>query len=446
MTTQSTTESIPNPPTKPSWLQFFVVVYPLMLFSNQLVALVQWPPSPPFSRNVTNGWRVLSAIMISGQWMLAVWQLKYLTDDSSRIMGISTLWSQALATVEKVLFASPRGPHWDYWQVVDVREPRTRPRSLVLAGPSSLSLSQRLKWALGLIFNPRGIGWNFQLKHVSAVNPSRLALIVGRTKALFWTVLLVDLSTQVTLRTSFASSHGSVGKIDSRHITLRDPNFVRGFTRTLAFGSSAYLYMSMTHLLTSIVAVGTGLSAPQALEGFTGAFTDMLGCQRGTRLAASIQLWTAFTISGFLHAVQMLALPVPPSASGLTLSDRSMGFFYFFVLQAAAITVEDVFMGLYGRYFGRGGSGGKTIGRKEKTRGSDTSTAASTNTSPSPATTASTSSPSRPWTTYLGYFWVTAWFWFSIPFAGDLLLRLRLGDKDIFPVSPAKLALDQLGL
>lgn len=95
-------------------------------------------------------------------------------------------------------------------------------------------------------------------------------------------------------------------------------------------------------------------------------------------------------ISGVMHAASMLILPSP---SNLSLGDRTLGIFYFFLWQAAAVTLEDFFQWCY---------------RGPKLGG---------------------------WASILGYAWVVGSFWFSLPLAGDTMLRLRMGEDVPLPFS-----------
>jgi len=131
----------------------------------------------------------------------------------------------------------------------------------------------------------------------------------------------------------------------------------------------------------------------QLLTSLTGAFIDALHVKRGTILSSYVQLWLAFTISGFMHAASMLMLPAPIN---ITWSERTVGMLQFFLWQAAAITFEDfVQWALRGQY--------------------------------------DQSKNSRTCRSCIGYLWVTCFMWYSLPFAGDVMLRIRLTEKSFLP-------------
>jgi hypothetical protein len=119
----------------------------------------------------------------------------------------------------------------------------------------------------------------------------------------------------------------------------------------------------------------------------------MLHIKRGTNLSSYFQLWLAFFTSGCMHAASMMMLPAPVN---ITWQERTLGMLQFFLWQAAAITFEDfVQWTLRGRW---------ETSRRWRLL--------------------------RPW---IGYVWVTCSMWYSLPFAGDVMLRIRLQEKSFLP-------------
>lgn len=96
-----------------------------------------------------------------------------------------------------------------------------------------------------------------------------------------------------------------------------------------------------------------------------------------------------------MHAQSMLLLPHPPN---LTTSERSTGVLVFFLWQAVAITAEDFAIWLW-----RQVSGGREMSPKA----------------------------SR----LIGYAWVTWSMWFSVPWAADVMMRIRITEESMLPLS-----------
>lgn len=115
---------------------------------------------------------------------------------------------------------------------------------------------------------------------------------------------------------------------------------------------------------------------------------DQLGITRGTTLASYTHIWLAFFISGFMHAQSMALLPRPANISVL---EVTAGTLYFFLWQALAITLEDFALWLW-----------KASGR---------------------------SNASACWKTGLGYLWVVLSMWISLPWAANVMMRLRLTEE-----------------
>jgi len=130
----------------------------------------------------------------------------------------------------------------------------------------------------------------------------------------------------------------------------------------------------------------------QSLTAYTSAFVNLLGIKRGTNLSSYTQLWLAFAISGAMHANSMLGLPRPLN---ITTTECTIGMLQFFLWQAFAITSEDFVMWLCRRGFG--GTGPRWM---------------------------------RAW---VGGPWVVGSFWYSMAFAGDVMLRMRLGEETFLP-------------
>lgn len=109
-------------------------------------------------------------------------------------------------------------------------------------------------------------------------------------------------------------------------------------------------------------------------------------------------------MSGLMHAQSILMMPSPIN---ITFEDRTNGIMWFFLLQAAAITVED-FVQWSLRHMGLSFTNHSAI------------------------------------RTYFGYTWVVAFFWYSLPFAGDVCLRIRSGEQPMFKASPNAAWISQL--
>lgn len=130
---------------------------------------------------------------------------------------------------------------------------------------------------------------------------------------------------------------------------------------------------------------------------YTDAFINAVGIPRGTNWSSYTTLYLAFLISGTFHALSQRLMPCPVNVSD---SERVVGFFLFFVWQAAAITFEDFVQWCWGRYMP-----GLRL------------------------------SQNLLFSRVIGYFWVTWCIWSSLPLAGDTFLRMRMGEESFLPFS-----------
>jgi hypothetical protein len=116
---------------------------------------------------------------------------------------------------------------------------------------------------------------------------------------------------------------------------------------------------------------------------------DSIGITRGTTFASYFHIWVAFTLSGLLHGQAMALLPRPRN---ITLFDATVGVVQFFIWQALAITLED-----FAQYLWR--QSGQKIERLGRLR------------------------------YIMGYLWVVCSMWISLPWAADVMMRLKLTEE-----------------
>ena len=126
---------------------------------------------------------------------------------------------------------------------------------------------------------------------------------------------------------------------------------------------------------------------------YTTAFVHVLGIRRGTTLSSYVQLWLAFLISGLGHATSILILPSP---TNITLDERTTGLIKFFLFQAAVITLEDFVQWSSDNFLGNAFN-------------------------------------LATFRTLIGYTWVVCTLWYSLPMAGDVFVRMRLGEDPVLP-------------
>ncbi|KDQ11716.1 hypothetical protein BOTBODRAFT_46285 [Botryobasidium botryosum FD-172 SS1] len=220
------------------------------------------------------------------------------------------------------------------------------------------SLWWRIRWAIQLMFDPRGIGFSNRAINVPPPpTQTRAQFVVSRALRLARNVLLAD-AAQLFI-------------FNDPHVFIPDPLVVepvwKPFFRSTVLGLCAIGFMDAVHTFASLLFVGSGLSQPQAWPDWFGPLTDMytlrnfwgkvwhqsiqrmvvphnkfvartvLRLPRGSYMSAFVQLLVAFSLSALLHC------------GGDYVAARRLDVSWvFFVSQAFGIAAEDWVMRLFG--------------------------------------------------------------------------------------------------
>ncbi|KAF3058427.1 toxin biosynthesis protein [Daldinia childiae] len=377
----------------------------ILLYVVQLVALAS--PKFPLRRFLFSG--ILLGLLVQTQTQPPF------TNEIGLAQLFCIQWSFLLATLEKILLSGEEGPESHFWrEKAGEKEAESYP---------AFSL-RKLHWALMLIVNQRGIGWNHQVKNVpQVVNMKRSVFLRRQLFHLVKSFLLADLCFNLGIRFFYTNPEtGIVGDINSKYITMNYACPGWRVTTVLVFAATPYFALSTQYALGSIVFVGLGLNEPEdwpplfnpiseattvrnlwgkywhqvirrALSTWSSALVDALGIQHGTNLSSYTQLWFSFVVSGYFHARSHLILPSPIN---VTVAERAYPIFYFFVLQATAITFEDFVKWAWCKGLGMG------------------------------------EGESR-WRKTVGYLWVTGWLVWSVKFPALAYLKTRVGTESPFP-------------
>ncbi|KAI1120231.1 membrane bound O-acyl transferase family-domain-containing protein [Nemania abortiva] len=338
-------------------------------------------------------------------------------------LGLANLfalaWPHYLTTLINFAFASQDGPEEDIWPMKDA------PR---IASTFAAFSSRKVTWALSTMINLRGIRWNYEVPHLPkrvtvGQRESRLRFLLLQLIDIGWMLLMTDLLSQLGLKLFFVNPATKSLYLSSKFLSIRSSDTLWSIVKAFVFGAGPYFFINTQYLFCSILAVALGLGDPEdwpplfgklseawtvrrfwnrfwhqmirrPLTSLSEAASRGLGTIKGSTTDTYLRLWIAFLISGAMHAGSMLILPSP---ANLTLAERTVGIAGFFVWQAAAITFEDFVQWVW-----------------KLTHGDDTS-------------------PVAWWMRVLGYAWVVASFWVSLPMAGDVMLRLRMGQDTPLP-------------
>ena len=220
----------------------------ILLWVAQLVALA----SPSFQGRR----EIFSAIII----FLALWSLKNAdfttTKDVAQFFALA--WANYLSTLEKLLFSEPGGPEDSYWHI---DKPSKEAASFPAFG------FRKLKWAIVLITNLRGIRWNYQVKNVpTAKTRSRTMFLFSQAIVLVYYFMMADVVNHLWVRLYYTPPDGRIGEVNSKYLTITHPDWRWRLAKTLAWGPLPYYMINIQYAIFSIFAVLLGLSQPDVSQ------------------------------------------------------------------------------------------------------------------------------------------------------------------------------------
>ena len=218
------------------------IVPHIFLFVIQITALI----SPRFAyRRHVFGSALLLVFILS--------RLRpHFSNDMAVVQPFILGWASYLSVLEKILFSSSGGPEYDFWRV---NHPAHEAVGLAAFGP------QKLKWALAMMLNMRGIRWNYEVKNIPKLHKkTKTKYLLNQLLALAYYVILGDAVSQLWFYLFFEQD-GSSKNI----VTLRHNNLIWSFIGTLAFGMIPYYAIQIQYVVSSIIAVGLGISQPEVV-------------------------------------------------------------------------------------------------------------------------------------------------------------------------------------
>ncbi|TDL26773.1 hypothetical protein BD410DRAFT_469200 [Rickenella mellea] len=262
--------------------------------------------------------------------------------DSSDIVTWSLITSTLLQASDVLLINNV-----DELRLVEQKTPTT-----------DLSLVQRCKWVFRLLTSPRAIGWTHEPRHAFPPHPPanqrRLGFIAKQLLSAFaYFVILDTVHTWIILSPVF----------QRKGVDLQSDGYPMRLVNTALHAAHIWSYMSFGYTLASAAAVALRITEPSNWPAIYGRWSDaytlrrfwgrtwhqvfrrvvsthgdfvtyrILKLRKGTFLADNIHRYTAFLVSGIIHAV---------GEYGMFRDEfwEKSGAIRFFLLQATAICIE----------------------------------------------------------------------------------------------------------
>ncbi|CAF9922109.1 hypothetical protein IMSHALPRED_005340 [Imshaugia aleurites] len=300
----------------------------------------------------------------------------------------------------------------------------------------SMPLLSKLKWSAALYVNPRGIGWNYQVKGIpeQRASDTRRGFFIQQFKEIAVVYLALDVLNIYTSRYYYKPG------VDPLTLTIRADTWPRGIWNAYSGMANQVLTTSYLHLQIATFSVLLGGSQPKDWPPLYGSFTEaytirrywntfwhqitrhmfvaysrdlraILHIRRGTWLSSYFDLYFTFTFSALFHGITMYAMPYGPNHS---FNLRFMMWFHFMFWQAPAIQFEDLVIWCYKRIVGT--TEGKVLNEEQqRQRRSETNV--------------------RTWHRIVGYIWVFGWWYYILPWPVDTVLRFEIAKASPLPFS-----------
>lgn len=218
----------------------------ILMYIIQVTALAS--PRFPGRRFIVSG--ILLGLLVQAQLH------PNFTKDVAKAQPFCIQWSFLIATLEKFIFSGEEGPESHFW-----REDKGKKEAEAYA-PFSL---RKFNWAVMLIINQRGVGWNHQVKNIPACPDMKKSVFLAKQLVqLVKYYILADLCFQLGIWFFYTNPEtGIVGDVDSKLITLDYLCPGWNFTTRFVFGATPYFALSMQYTLMSIICVSLGLGTPK---------------------------------------------------------------------------------------------------------------------------------------------------------------------------------------
>ncbi|KAI1157501.1 toxin biosynthesis protein [Nemania serpens] len=313
----------------------------------------------------------------------------------------SLAWSIYLPTIAKLCVSEGKHTESRFWRID--RQPAEA------VGYAAFG-AKKTWWALVLMFNQRGIRWSHQVKNIPQ-QPivSRSHFLMTQVLRFCWFLCCADLCYETHQRVNFTSPDRTVGKLNSKYLSIYHSSWYWSLLKTFSLGMLPYFMLSMQYAQGAFFAVLLQFSTPQdrapsfgsfdnlrrirlfwgsfwhqqlryLFTSYSNAIANFMHIPRGSNRSSYTKLYIAFFISGTFHALGLLYLPRPANIGGW---ECSSGLFKFFILQACGRHVI-----------------GSRLQRSAR---------------------------------LLGYVWVFFFMWWSLQLVGDSVLKLRIGEGAFSP-------------
>jgi hypothetical protein len=247
----------------------------VLLAFTQIIALVS--PQFPFRRHL------FTATLVA---LFAASRLRpHFSNDPAVVQPFILGWSTFLSTVEKVMFSGEEGPEHHFWRL---------DRSAHEAKHLGALRPLKLKWAAAMLFNMRGVRWNYEVKNIPPLPKStKTQYLVKQVAYLLYYGMMADIASQIWFQMFFAT-----GTYDTKYLSLRNGGPLRSFVARLTFSMMPYYMIQIQYVFFAIIAVGLGFSKQEVPVKFILPLSFPDAGRTGHRTLAKYPMSPPYEISG----------------------------------------------------------------------------------------------------------------------------------------------------
>lgn len=228
------------------------IVPHLLLALTQIIALIS--PRFPLRRHLFTG--VLLCLFVISRVR------PHFSNDALVAQPFILGWSIYLSALEKVLFSGDHGPEHHFWRT---DRPEHEAESFSAFG------MMKIKWAAALLFNMRGVRWNYEVKNVRRLaKSSKTQYLLQQLGYLIYYGLMVDIVSQIWYQMFFEE-----GAHDTRYLSLKNGKILWSFLARLTFGMIPYYMIQIQYVVSAIIAVGFNFSKNEDWPPYFGKISDV---------------------------------------------------------------------------------------------------------------------------------------------------------------------------
>src|SRR5690242_13235027 len=182
--------------------------------------------SPPFPSRKPLGVTIIIALAIATHFTGPA------GDTPGDAQPFALLWATYVGTLDKLLCAVGDGPEDSYWRV---DRPAREARAMAAFGP------RKLKWAAAMMFNGRGVRWNYEVKNLPPKpNKSKGAFLFSQVLVFLKMLFMSDLLLQLSERLFWTPQGGVESFSDSKNLSIRHQEWGWSFLKVLVFACGPY--------------------------------------------------------------------------------------------------------------------------------------------------------------------------------------------------------------